>query len=221
MSLSSRKRIVSRLIASKAYRDAYVLEHIKNGIAFQIRTLREDREWTQGKLGEMAGKPRNVISRLEDPNYGKFTLATLRELASAFECGLLIKFVPFSRLIKEYEDVSPAALSARSVADKTVIAALNAWAAEQEAIPQGVDDTQKSNVVHFPVPPSTPLRAVRDSEDTQQLNLPGVWPVSTRRRRVRVEAEQASMPASLPIGAISGTTPQYTQPTVEDIRKFA
>src|SRR6266511_3959504 len=96
VSLSSRKTTVERLLKSKEYRDAYVLEHIKNGVAFQIRTLREDRDWTQGDLGDAMGKPRNVISRIEDPNYGKTTLTTLREVAAAFDVGLLVKFVPFS-----------------------------------------------------------------------------------------------------------------------------
>lgn len=131
MSLSSKKSVVTRLIGSKEYRDAYVLEHIKNGVAFQIRALREERDWTQEKLGEMAQKPRNVISRLEDPNYGKATLATLQELASAFDCGLLIKFVPFSRLVREYDDVAPTTLSAKSVTEESEIAALNTWSLEE------------------------------------------------------------------------------------------
>lgn len=153
MSLSSRRSVVSRLTKSKAYRDAYVLEHIKNGLAFQIRTLREERDWTQGKLGEIAKKPRNVISRLEDPNYGKFTLATLLEIASAFDVGLLVKFIPLSRLAREYDDVSPAALSAQGVTDKKELAALNAWAAEDAPIVKIEDTTQGAGLLRFPVSP--------------------------------------------------------------------
>lgn len=130
MSLSSRTRTVRRLLESKTYRDAFVIEHVKNSVAFQIRTLREDRGWTQDKLGEMASKPRNVISRLEDPNCGKFTLATLLEIASAFDVGLMVKFVPFSRLTREYGNVSSEALSATSINDKKEVAALNAWVGE-------------------------------------------------------------------------------------------
>jgi hypothetical protein len=131
VSLSSRKTAVERLLKSKEYRDAYVLEHIKNGVAFQIRTMREDRDWTQGDLGDAMGKPRNVVSRLEDPNYGKTTLTTLREVAAAFDVGLLVKFVPFSRLVREYEDVSPARLSAPSITSAEEIAALTEWAKEE------------------------------------------------------------------------------------------
>ena len=41
-----------------------------------------------------------TISRLEDPNYGKLTLKTLKRLASAFEVGLMVRFVPFSELVE-------------------------------------------------------------------------------------------------------------------------
>lgn len=173
MSLSSRTRIIRRLLGEKAYRDAYVLEHIKNGVAFQIRTNREDRNWTQGKLGEVAGKPRNVISRLEDPNYGKLTLATLLEIASAFDVGLLVKFVPFSRLVKEYDDVSPEALSALSVADKKEIVALNAWAIEDAAMLQSEDTTQGAKLLQFPAQQATPQSVAPQIEYTQ-TSLPGI-----------------------------------------------
>lgn len=152
MSLGSRKTTVTRLLQSKEYRDAYVLEHIKNGVAFQIRTLREDRDWTQGDLGDAMGKPRNVVSRLEDPNYGKTTLTTLRELAAAFDVGLLVKFVTFSRLVREYEDVSPAALSAPSITSAEEIAALKEWEKseweKEEGVPVSLGNAQcESNVI--------------------------------------------------------------------------
>ncbi len=147
MSLSSRKTTVERLLKSKEYRDAYVLEHIKNGVAFQIRTLREDRDWTQGDLGDAMGKPRNVISRIEDPNYGKTTLTTLREVAAAFDVGLLVKFVPFSRLVREYEDVSPARLSAHSITSTEEFAALSEWAKEERIVGSLADAPSASKVV--------------------------------------------------------------------------
>jgi transcriptional regulator with XRE-family HTH domain len=118
------------LLENKKYRDAYVSEHIRNGIPFQIRTMRDDREWTQARLGQEAGKPQNVISRLEDPNYGKVTIQTLLEIAAGFDTALLVKFVPFSRLLQEYEDVSPKALSVPSITDD--ISELEQWAQQDE-----------------------------------------------------------------------------------------
>ena len=38
------------------------------------------------------------ISVLEDPDYGKFNINTLKKIASAFDIGLVVRFVPFSEL---------------------------------------------------------------------------------------------------------------------------
>lgn len=37
---------------------------------------------------------------MEDPNYSKFALATLKQLASTFDIGLVVRFVPISDLVK-------------------------------------------------------------------------------------------------------------------------
>lgn len=177
MSLSYRKTVVARLLQSKEYRDAYVLEHIRNGVAFQIRTLREDRNWTQGDLGDAMEKPRNVISRLEDPNYGKYTLTTLIETAAAFSVGLLVKFVPFSRLVREYEDVSPARLSARSITSTDEVAALLEWAKDGRIDASLSKASAVSSSFHFTVhlggnqptlfgnTDKAPLRVITNSTD--------------------------------------------------------
>jgi transcriptional regulator with XRE-family HTH domain len=128
-SLLSKSSFVSKLLKNKKFRERYVYEQVRNGIPFQIRALRKKHDWSQADLGEAAGKPRPVISRLEDPNYGKLSLKTLFEIASAFEVALLVKFVPFSRLVKEYEDVSWQVLAAPSVTDVEEVAKLEAWSA--------------------------------------------------------------------------------------------
>ncbi len=112
--LSSFKKL--QKLKVKQYRDAHVRERIRIGIPYQIRALREQdgRNWTQAELGKRVGKPQNVISRLEDPNYGKLSIQTLLEVAAAFDVALLIKFVSYSRLIGEFEDVSQKALEVQS-----------------------------------------------------------------------------------------------------------
>src|SRR5687768_11406617 len=92
--------------------------------------MREERGWTQAQLADAAGKPRNVITRLEDPNYGKPTLRTMIEIACALDVGLLVKFVPFTRLVREYDDLSPNALSAVEIARE--VTALRRWAAAKD-----------------------------------------------------------------------------------------
>ena len=98
-------RIASRLqnlwakFQSKIYRDAFVASHLKTNVAAQIVTMREDRGWTQHKLAEVSGMSQPRISLLEDPNYEKMTLSTLKRVASAFDVALVVRFAPFSELL--------------------------------------------------------------------------------------------------------------------------
>lgn len=103
ISNSKRKKRLIEDLKDKEQRDAFVSAHIDTGIPFQIRALRDQRDWSQKKLGEhIPGKvmTQENISRLEDPNYSKFTLKTLKRLASAFDVALMVRFVPFSKLVE-------------------------------------------------------------------------------------------------------------------------
>jgi hypothetical protein len=42
--------------------------------------------------------PNNVSARLENPNYGKHTLTTLKNIAAACDVALVVWFIPFGRL---------------------------------------------------------------------------------------------------------------------------
>ena len=95
---------------NKEYRDAFVRSSVFSWIAFQIRELREQRELSQTDLASLSGKKQSVISRIETSGQSGMNLSTLFEVASALDIALLVKFVPFSRWIQEYEDVSPAAM---------------------------------------------------------------------------------------------------------------
>lgn len=108
---------------NKPYRDAYVESHVKIGIPYQIQALREQagRKWSQAELGRRTHKPANVICRLEDPEYGRPTIRTLLEVASAFDVALLVKFVSYGRFLTEFEDVSPEALEVPSFTNDLVL----------------------------------------------------------------------------------------------------
>jgi len=112
-SASKTERLVQKL-KNKEYRDAFASEHVWTGVPFQVKTLRDDRQWSQESLAKEAEMGQSQICRLEDINYGSFTMKSLLRLASAFDVALVVKFVPFSRLLKETEDLSPEALSAES-----------------------------------------------------------------------------------------------------------
>lgn len=132
MSLISKNKTAKEIIENKDFRHSYVWEHLKRSIPFQIRTMRTEREWSQAKAGEILGKPQNVISRLESPAYGKLSIQTLMEIAEGFDVGLIVKFVPFSRFLNEYNDVSFEALSAASPVGASEIQAIWNWAVDKK-----------------------------------------------------------------------------------------
>ena len=129
MSFGSKKGLVEEL-QNKKFRDAYVAEHVKTSVPIQIYILREQRHWNQTQLAERAKTTQTVISRLEDPDYGRLSISSLLKLASAFDVALLVKFVPFTRLFEEFEDTSPEALSAKSFSEE--LPDMVAWAEEEE-----------------------------------------------------------------------------------------
>ena len=82
------------------YRAEFVAERVRSSMALQIRALREQRnKMSQKQLGDAIGMAQTWVSRLENPDYGKMSVATLLRLAAAFDTDLEIKFRPFSRTI--------------------------------------------------------------------------------------------------------------------------
>jgi len=146
--------------ANKEFRDAFLEENIKTRLALQVRALREKAKWSQPELGERAGKTQSGISRIEDPNYGKFTIRTLLDLASAFDVALFISFVSYSKLITEIDDVSPEALAVANYKE------------EKKALEESLQDSVVINVpagqLHIPghAPAVTANAAVRSQNTT-------------------------------------------------------
>lgn len=103
---------------NKEYRDAFVEEHISSGLAFQIRALREKKGWTQEELAQRTGKAQETISQLENPDYGRFTLKTLKTLASAFDLALMVNLVSFTGLIARVSNLSPETIAPPSYDDE-------------------------------------------------------------------------------------------------------
>jgi len=158
VSVTSRKRLLAKL-KNKAYRKAYTAEHVKTMTPLQIRTVREQHEWTQGTLAAEAKTTQTAISRTEDPNYGNLTLNNLLKIAAALDVGLLVKLVPFSRLVQEYEDLSPESLSTPSFMEE--VSVLEAWA-------EGTDETKTAH----PDAIKPILRLTSGGAEHYQLELP-------------------------------------------------
>lgn len=96
---SAKLQLRQNLRRDAKYRNAFVCEHVDQNIPFQIRANREHRGWTQAELGNRAGMAQARISTLEDPNYSRFTISTLKRLAAAFDTGLQVAFVPVSEVL--------------------------------------------------------------------------------------------------------------------------
>ena len=104
-------------LESKRARDAFVAAELINGIASQIRVLRQQRGWSQKDLAEKLGTSQGVVSRLEDPSYGRFSIKTLLDLGSIFDVSIIAKFLPFSQAISVTWDTSKEALEAEPFED--------------------------------------------------------------------------------------------------------
>ena len=108
------KAIINRL-KKKEFRDAFVRSHLTQGLAYQIRDLRIQRGWTQKELAEKLGlKGQSAVARIEDPSYGKLSIATLIKLSSVFDVALSVRFQSYGKFLMEREDLSSAALSVES-----------------------------------------------------------------------------------------------------------
>jgi len=101
---------------NKEYRSAYVTAHVRNGIPFQIRAMRNARGWDQKDLANKLGniKLQPVVSRYENPDYGRFSVSTLLDLAAAFDVALVVRFAPFREVVAWESSISEKTLNVPS-----------------------------------------------------------------------------------------------------------
>lgn len=102
----------------KAYRHGMVNAQIEVDLPLQIRALRKQRGWTQPKLATEAEMKQPRISNMERPGGVHFTLETLRRLAEAFDVAFIVRFAPFSELLRWSHDFSPDAFVVPSFNDE-------------------------------------------------------------------------------------------------------
>ena len=105
---SHRVASLAKKLRSKKYRDSYLSSHTRMFLANQIASLQG--EMSQNEFGELLGKPQPIISRLQNPAYGKYTLQTLLEIASKLDVALIARFVDYATFLKLTNDFSDEAL---------------------------------------------------------------------------------------------------------------
>lgn len=143
-----------RKLQNKEYREAYVADQTRSKIAFQIRTLREqgERRWSQTELASRMGTKQSVISRLENPDYGKVSLQTLLDAAAAFKVPLLVEFAGWEDWLRRMSDVSVRALERKSFDGERLIEMGNDGLAAAETLSSSTTPVSDDNIVAFPQP---------------------------------------------------------------------
>ncbi len=108
------KEVLLEKLTSQTYRDAFISEEIDIGLPMQLRAMREARGWHQKYIAEKMETKQPRFSLMEKPGYGKFSLNTLKKLASIFNVGLIVSFVPYSEMIDFVDGFSNKRLAAPS-----------------------------------------------------------------------------------------------------------
>lgn len=112
------KEVLLEKLTDQVYRDAFISEEIDTGLPMQLRAMREARGWNQKYVAEKMETKQPRFSLMEKPGYGNFSLNTLKRLASIFNVGLIVSFVPFSEMIDFTDAFSRKRLAIPSFADE-------------------------------------------------------------------------------------------------------
>jgi transcriptional regulator with XRE-family HTH domain len=98
--MNGKSDLINKLKRNRKTRESYLRAKLNINIPSQIRALRLRREMTQEGLAREAEMMQPRISAMERPGATKFNLDTLIRIAAAFKVGLIVKFVPFSEMLR-------------------------------------------------------------------------------------------------------------------------
>jgi transcriptional regulator with XRE-family HTH domain len=98
--MSERSTLISKLLRERDYRANYIRAKLDVLVPSQLRALRLKRDLTQPILADQAGMKQSRISAMETPGRTNFNLETLVRMAATLNVGLMVKFVPFSEMLK-------------------------------------------------------------------------------------------------------------------------
>ncbi len=101
-------------LQSPSFRKNLIADTLRLRIAALIRNTREAQGLKQEQLGALMGKDQSHVSRMENPNYGKHSLASLLEVVNALNVALFVDVLPISKFLTATQDTSPERLVAQS-----------------------------------------------------------------------------------------------------------
>ena len=115
--MSDKRRRLRENFADPNYRHGYVDAFFNTVLAAQIKALREREGLTQAQLAESIGTVQSGVSTLENVNYSRWSVRTLRKLARRFDLALVVKVASFGAALSEIDAFSEATLSPPSFND--------------------------------------------------------------------------------------------------------
>jgi len=159
--ISDKEKQLRDSLTNKEYREALAIEHVNTTLAVQIRKMRE-RVGSQTDLASLLGKHQETISQWENPDYGRHTITTLKKLASTFDVALLVKFIPFSELVRDMLSLSEVRLSPPSFSEEqnhvqALISEVSGLVANTEDVdvylPKPIDMLITASTAVYPISP--------------------------------------------------------------------
>ena len=149
--ITDKERQIQESLIDKEYRDALAVEHVNNALAVQIRKMREHYKLTQHELAEKLGKHQETVSQWENPDYGRYSISTLKELASTFDVALLVKFISFSELVKDMTNLDETRLSPPSFREEQLLQTINIsqFVQKTDIVPLDAYSTVNSPIIHL------------------------------------------------------------------------
>lgn len=135
--MSERSKLISKLLTDRKARFAYIKAKLGVLVPSQIRALRfRSGMLRQTDLAKSAAMQQSRISMLETPGASNVTIETLASLAAVFKVGLVVKFVPFSEMLKWENSFSQDSFNVlRLSEDSNFLAPLAQRAAQIEPLP--------------------------------------------------------------------------------------
>jgi DNA-binding transcriptional regulator YiaG len=70
--MSGIRKNIWKHLKDRVFREAYVEEHVRAGVAYQIKAMREARGWSQAQFAEKCGKSQSKIPIMENSVFRLF-----------------------------------------------------------------------------------------------------------------------------------------------------
>jgi transcriptional regulator with XRE-family HTH domain len=113
-------RFANELDVSEDVRSAFVSAQLSTFVSYQIRTLRIQNQLSQEELATLLGTSQSTVARLENIDYGKYSVQTLVKLAKVFDVALVVEFAEFPDFLLRTRNMSEQAMTRRRFSRKSL-----------------------------------------------------------------------------------------------------